>query len=391
MLYEACSTTEAIGELFSEHFLSTFSSFRGVAQRTLQAFDELNTEEIDLQKVRFSLHPYHFFERHLDIFGNLYKRFCEVQQEKRVYVRSFLTGHLRGEQIDRFFKEYSAVVLLLPVSLTAFERRIYARIENRLSVIFQDAPDYDFSGILGFGEASAGPPERYPEVSFFELPSRTHQLMLTLSIVRRELDRGISPQEIAVLNTDSLFCNMLYDSLTAVDIPVNYSQGLEVKKSPLYALLMLAGRFFENSLDADIFLQILGHPLFSEAFGLNAHELHRKMKKIVLQERIFRLPSLKSSLIQGESRVWEGFSLLYTLYQAPSFVSLYESLRDLVLRTSAGKTYEFYAVRDILLNTAVELTDLTIGVKERPFEIFLQLIKNRRYPLKGIYSRGVQI
>ena len=391
MFYEACSTIEGIGELFTENFLLTFSSFRGVAQRTLQAFDELNAGEIDLHNVRFSQHPYRLFERHFEIFRNLYERFFEVQQEKRVYVRSFLTRLLRGEYMDRFFNRYSTVLFLLPVSLTAFEKRMYARIEDKLSVIFQDAQDYDFSIILDFKGASSLPPRRYPEVTFLELPSRTHQLMLSLSIIQRELEMGVPPQEIAVLNADSFFCNMFFDSLTSACIPVNYSQGLEVKKSPLYALLRLAARFFDNSLDSDVFLQIIAHPLFAEACRLNGRGLYRMIKERVYQERMFRLSSLKSALLKGEPKVEEGFSLLYRLYHAPSFEAVHESLRDFVSRISEGKTYEFFAVRDILLNTAVELTDLTTGVRERPFEILLQIIKNRRYPLKGIYGRGIQI
>jgi RecB family exonuclease len=391
MLYHACTATKDVHEIFPERFLENFLFFKSVAERTLQAFDELNTEEIDLHQFRLGEMPYAHFQRHFEIFRKLYEKYCAVQKDAGVYGQSYLLRQLRAEDIEKYFERYTAVLLLLPVSLTAFEKRLYSHVREKLWVLLQDTNDYDFAPILAFRNGRAHGPDRYPAVRFFEPPSRIHQLMLTLSIIHEECEKGTPLHEIAILNMDPLSCRMLYDSLLGAGFPVNYSEGLPVRTSPLYGLLRLACRFFESHFDTRYFLELLAHPLFLEAFKLKGSDLYPKVKQRVCRERIFRLPGIGSSLLGEEPKVYEGCGLLHGMYSADSFKALGSGLSSLVFRITEKKSYDFYAVRDLLLNTAAELEDLSIGVKDRPFEIFLQLVKTRSYPLTGVYSRGIQI
>jgi len=391
MLYHACSVTKDIHEIFPERFLENFLFFKSVAERTLQAFDELNTEEIDLRQFRLGAMPYAHFSRHFEIFRNLYEQYCAVQKDEGIYGRSFLLRQLRAEDMEKYFERYAVVLLLLPVSLTAFEKRLYSQVRERLWVLLQDTNDYDFDAILAFRNGRPPGLDRYPAIHFFEPPSRIHQLMLVLSIIREECEHDTPLHKIAVLNLDPLSCRMLYDSLLGAGFPVNYSEGLPVKTSPLYGLLRLACHFFESHFDTRYFLEIVAHPLFLEAFGLKERDLYTKVKQRVCRERIFRLPGMGSALIKEESKVNEGCGLLHGMYRADSFAAVQSGLSSFFSKITEKKSYDFYAVRELLFNTAAELTDLSIGVKDRPFEIFLQLVKTRAYPVTGVYSRGIQI
>jgi len=392
MLYTACKNTPNLNELFPEDFLSCFVPFRGIVRRILKAFDELNREEIDMDRVNASKGAYSLFHRHIEIFRNLYSHYVKVQEESRVYEKSFLLRLIREADIDTYLRRFSTVLLVSPVSLTAFEMRVYKWMSDRLFVIYQDTSDYDFSRILSFSEKGhRRSQKRNKAITIFEPSSRIDQLMITLSILHRELTAGTPANEIAVINTDSLFCDMLFDSLCAAGVPVNYSEGLMVKKSPLYGLLRLIDSFFGSGLDTRILLEILKSNIFREAFHLDGGNFYLKMKKRVHKERIFYLSSIHDSLIGDDPRIEEGFSLFHKIYHSKSFEDLYNNLSTLFSRLKGKKVYEFYAVRDILTGTALEFSDFSADMKERPFEIFLEIIKNKRYPLPGIYSRGVQV
>jgi hypothetical protein len=414
MFHEACASSADAQELFPERFLARFLPFRGVARRTLRAFDELNGEEIDLRRARFPRRPYGQFGRHLELFRNLYERYGRVQRERGTYGRSFLLRFCSSEDVERFFSRYDAVLLVLPVSLTAFERRMYRRIEQKLLIVFQDTADFDFSSVLAYREARPKATAVYPAVRMVPSPSRIHQLMLALSVLEEEAGRGEPLHEIAVLNMDPLFCRMLYDSLAAAGIPVNYSAGLPVKTSPLYTLLELVHRFFESGMDTGAYLELLAHPLLAEAFRLEGYELFRREKKRVCGDRIFRLqpgvhrwnPRHSDLLKPGAGPTAakknmrprganpdesDFFPLLGGIHHAESFAELYDRLSDLVERMERKKSYDFYAVREVLLSTAAECVDLNLNVEETPFEIFLHLSRNRLYPLAGVYTSGVQI
>ena len=241
-------------------------------------------------------------------------------------------------------------------------------------MVYQDTADYDFSKVLSFREKLPHQ-DRSQEKALrvFELPSRIDQLMATLSILQNEIDSGTEPHKIVVLNIDSIFCEMLFDSLGAAGITVNYSEGIRVKRSPLYGLLKLIENFFKSYFDTRIFLEILGNDLFTEAFIQNPAASYLNTKRRIIDGRIFNLTSPRCFFIKNDPKLADGFSVIERIYRSKSFDDLYNHLNKLFLRFKRKKTYEFYTVKDILLSTVLELADFKPEVKESPFEIYPKL------------------
>lgn len=395
MLFTACMGTNGIEKLFSLNAMKSFSSFMGASHRILKGFDELNTGEVDINDIdlwKNPLHAYPLFKEHLRIFRALYNNYYSVQKEKNRYDPGFLMSSIGTGDMKTYFRDYDTVILFSPLSLSRFERRIFDFLSEKLFVIYQDTEDYDFSNVLTYkagGEPSAlgSSGKRY----FFNAPSRMAELMMVLSMIKKNVEEGINPEDIAVLNMDSTFSEMLYDSLISLGFQVNYTEGITIKKSALFRFFDLIGRFFQSSFSSPMFLEILKNPLFSEM----AQEKYNpsfleNIRKEVIRRRIFNLSSDMDILSDNES-IKEAFNLLKNIYHSKGFDELYQHMLILFKRLVGKWTYEFYRVREILLNSALELKDLNIGVKEAPFDLLLQYVKNKRYPVLGEYSQGIQI
>jgi hypothetical protein len=408
MLYKACFSTRDVQELLPKTFLSSFSTFRPNAGRILRSFDELNREMLDLtdvQPTELVDQTYSHFDTHFRTFRDLLISYSSIQKEEGLYDQSFLLKDVKRDHIQDYFQEFSVVLFVSPVSLNRFETLLYQQIEYKLTVISQNSDDYDFSRVLSYREQRSPPsqPTRRNghskrngdskrNVHCYDVSSRMDQVMLVLSILKEQIDAGVPLQKIAVLNLDSLFSEMLYDSLRSLGIDVNYSEGLRVKKSPVYSLLQLAASFFQSRYDAGIFLEILQNPLFQEMAGSKIdHFSFAKIKQRIISRRVFHLPSIRSGFIEGDANTEAAFLVLERLYRTKSFTKLYDELCVLFSRMRSRKSYDYYAVREILLNSAVELEELQINTHEKPFVILLEYVASRRYPLTGNYSEGVQV
>ncbi len=402
LLHGACVQTGEIMELYPDDFLKSYPSFLRVARRLLRTFEELGREEIDLESRRGEGHAgSSFVQKQLKVLHAIRRNYYRAQQEQNLFDPSFLTDQVRYETIQAYFEEIDELLLVSPLSLTAFEQRVLKAVDDRLTVMYQDTDDYDFSRILTFHhrEQEAGGQEPAAgsngSTRFFEASSRMEQLMLTLSLIDEALQCGTEPQDIAVLNSDSLFGRMLYDALTEMGIEVNYSEGLPVRSSPLYQFLVLVARFFSSKLDSGMFLELLKNEFFIELLGQERgdeyHSLYETIRDSILKNRIFELPSLGTSLIKRNESLKGTFERLKCLHGARTFGELYSALEKLFASLSGRKAYAFYAVRDVLLDTSLMLQDLSIGLRDAPFDVLLQHVKPERYALPGVYMRGVQI
>jgi hypothetical protein len=309
LLYRACEQTEEITGLYPREFLGSFSSFLKVAGRFLRTFEELAREEIDLKRhlENGSSGP-PFVHKQLGALYSLRRNYYNQQEKAGRFDPSFLLGEIGSAAVMDYFDLVTHVLLVSPLSLTRFERRLFGYIEDRLTVVYQDTEDYDFSRILTFRskEAGEGRPGKGPRpcrsVRFFHSSSRMEQVMLILSLIGDEIERGAEPREIAVINSDSQSAMMLYDALTQMGVEANYSEGLSAKSSPLYQFLLLISRFFSSGLDSGIFLELIRNEFFTELLGSVYDEEWQStcedIRNTILHRRIFRLSSLKDQLIE---------------------------------------------------------------------------------------------
>ncbi len=427
MLFTACGKTEGIEEFFPIGFLSGFISFKSTARRIFNVFDELNREglypdEIDPLRDEFKAF-YSHFKRHFKVIRDLYQSYFKIQKESGLFDRSFLFKGVKKKDIDSVFNDYENLILVSPLALTDFEKKLFDTVQEKLYVIYQDTAGYDFSEILSYSKrgatsansaastsstvsansaastsstvsanSAAVTRDKKKKLHYFEVSSRIAQVMSVLSIIKQEIEAGTGLHEIAILNIDSVFSEMLYDSMTSHGLTVNYSEGIPVKKSPIYCFLSLINSFFKSDRDSRIFLEIIRNALFREAAGkTEASSDLVKMKNEILKERVFHISSFTGSLFSDDKKILESFSLLERLYMSENFDALYNNLEELFSCLSQRKTYEFYIVKEILLNAAVELSDFELYVKEKPFEIFLEHTGSKRHPLLGSYDKGVQI
>jgi RecB family exonuclease len=394
MFFEACRETEGIEDLFGEDFLQRFGAFRRTASDIFRDFDELNAEKLDIENLpeHEEVSAYREFARHFRIFQNLFRCFREKQASHGVFVQSFLLDGICEHDIERFFSPYEHIIVVSPLSLTAFEKWLYEVMERKLDVLYQDTDEYDFSKILGFAEGQGfGGRVNRPALCFFNLPTRTEQLMALLGEVENDLDSGVDPCEISVINADSLFCEMLYDSFVRAGIPVNYSEGLQVKKSPLYGFLVLVGSFYTGNRDTELFVEITKNAIFREALcDLSPRDV-KKLEKRIIEGRIFTLEGKNDHLIKSSPVLSTGFSQLDRIYGAGGFDELSRALSDFFALFKGKKTYDFYAVRDMALNEAMKLCSFTPKVLERPLQILLEVLAHKRYAVPGIYREGIQI
>lgn len=332
MLFTAFRKTGGIEELFPTGFLSGFIAFKNTARRIFNVFDELNREglypgEIDLLRDEFKPF-YSHFKRHFNVLRDLYQRYFEIQKESELFDRSFLFKGVKKDEIASFFNDYENIILVSPLVLTNFEKKLFDTVQEKLYVIYQDTAGYDFSGILSYrkgGASSAGSAgsgssamsadsaasagsagsARYEKKNlyYFEVSSRMAQVMSVLSIIKQEIEAGTEPSEIAVMNIDSVFSEMLYDSLISHGLTSNYSEGIPVKKSPIYCFLNLINSFFKSGCDSRIFLEIIRNALFREAAGKTEATLDFiKMKNEILIKRVFNIPSLNGSLFSVDQK-----------------------------------------------------------------------------------------
>lgn len=417
MFSSAFKSTKAIEKLFAFSLPLRFEPFSSTASALLSIFDEINREEADIDAAGLaesltekSAQLAHYFET----FKLLYNNYSSIQKERKLYDESFLIREVRQDDILKSMSRYESVLLVSPLSLTHFERRIFDTVDERLHVLYQDTDEYDFSNILSYRSKGAGhqndrtisfgsqhpvhQAEKAQSIStrspslFFEVPSRMAEVATVLSLIKDEIEAGIPYHDIAVLNIDPRFCEMLYDSFCSLGIPVNYSKGRALKKSSVYALLNLVKRFFDSRLDSRLFLEILKDELFAELTGYKELDAdYKKIKQEIHKRRIFRLTSFDSEFIAHDENKKEAFALFKRIYESKSFDTLYERLNTLLFSVGTRKTYEFYVAKNILLSSVLELRDLIMEFAETPFEILLHHLKTKNVPALGTYGEGIQI
>jgi RecB family exonuclease len=404
LLYSACEQTEEIYELFPENSLRSFSFYTAVSRKLFGCFEELEREERDLDdwtEVTGSAAV------QVNLLRAVRRNYVRLQGERNLYDPNFLLGEVTEDLIRQFFSPFDAVLLVAPVSLTRFEERVFKTLDRRLVVFYQDTDTYDFSRVLSFRSSFRRKEDqkedregddggRNARIRFLRAASGAEQVMITLSLVREALARGAKQRDIAVINSDTAFGRMLHEALSSLGIEVNLSAGLPVRTSPLYQFLLLLNRFFRSGLDTEPFLELLKNEFFLELQGHSNGNPGRNawlnLRERIVKNRVFRLGSLDSAYIAGDEGRRNCMQLLHRVYASGSFRSLYAALHALCLRLETRrKTYAYYAVREILLDKAHDLFDLSVGVEDRPLDLLLETLRPITYALQGVYTRGVQI
>ena len=408
-LYHACVHTEGFDDLFGTNMLSSFSSFMLLASGLFRSFEEINRMEIDLEGSA----PGGYYDRfgtHFEIFRRIYSGYNELQERSGLYDTSFLLKKVGKSEIETVFSRYDDVVFISPLLMTVNEKRLFGAIEDKLHVIYQDTDDHDFSRLISFRspeglpKKAGGSAEKKAELHLHESSTRIETVMLVMSIVRREIARGVSPHEIAVINFDPTVCEMVKRSCDSLRITSNYTRGISVKKAPVFVFLRLVSTFFDSGMDTSVLLELVRSEFFCE---LSGRREYKGLRERVVSWRVFNIRSLESSLL--DERSGEALRFLKNLYGCRNFGDLYERLIELFDMLGGKKPYEFYTVRDMLLESALELSELgdleqsdpksasgensykTIKFSERPFEIFLNHAETKRYTLQGSLRSGVQI
>jgi RecB family exonuclease len=407
ILFRALMDTPGAGRLLPLEKLKIFPDYLSVSRRILGTIDELGREEISLddETLKNLKESSKWAENYLPILSDLIRIYSRYLKDLSLCDPALILKSIRKEEILSFFSPYDNVLLVSPLSLTAFEKRVFEVIDKKLTVINQETADYDFSAVTAFrGGAFYEEKEMRPSIRLLESSSRMDQVMQCLGIILAELKRKVKPREIAVVNLDPLFSEMLYNSLRAIGVEVNYSEGLEVRKSPIFQLLLQARLFFKSNLDSRVFLEMIGSEIFAQLTGSSLQD-HRgfilRMRKEIIRRRIFNFTSLDALFTMASSffnesgsgvgGFREAISLLNELFFSKSFKELYLSLNALFKRLEGKKIYEFYAVRNLLLDLAMELFDLGLFFEQSPFEIYLNWADTRRYPVLGSYLEGIQI
>ncbi len=416
MLYTAFGRTAGIDEIFPGNTVKNFRQFRYAARMVFSVLDELAGEGFflagDVSNARRGLIEQAIREDsrhrpHLKILQQLYRQYTSVQKEAGIFDAGLLLGQVGREAIETVFHGYEEIVLVSPLSLTAFEKRMYREIDDRLTVIYQYTGDYDFSRIIAFQAEENWAPEtdgsavdpsfkkttinsgRRAQLQFFETSSRINEVMLCCNIIKKELDSGMPETEIAVFNIDSPVCEMLYNALRALGIGANMTRGISVKKSPLLQFFKLIKDFFYSGMDTSLLLQLMGNEFFIELSGLSVNQ--RQLKRDIVKSRLFQLYSLEDDLMGQYPKARSALKNFMKLYRSQDFSELHNRLSDLFRVFGEKKAYYFYAVRDVLLESAYELTELAPGFDENPFDIFIQYAGLKKYSLLGSFESGVQI
>jgi RecB family exonuclease len=402
LLFRACEETEELSEIYPRDFLNNYGTFVKVGGRLLRSFEELAREEIELADhlEEVSKKTPHL-KKQMQALNNLWNCYRDKQDEAGAYDASFLLGSIGPAEVLQFFHHFSHVFLISPLSLTRFEQRLFSCIEKRLTVIYQDAGDYDFSRILTFRRDGVQVGEQSTEqaaarsLRFYKASSRMEQVLLMVSLIKERMQRGADLKNIAVINSDAQTATMLFDMLTVLGIEANYTEGLQVALSPLYQFILLVSEVFKYGLDSDSILELLHNAFFIEITGDENREDWRlrveDLRGEVLRKRIFSFSSLKHPDLQRLGEMREALAILQELHKSKDFSELYSRLEELFFRLSGRKTYDYYVVKDAILDRALELHDLQLPLNERPLDMLLQSLNGERYALQGVYARGVQI
>jgi RecB family exonuclease len=440
MLYRACLRSGRLGSIIPEEALNSFRQFRAVAAQLLKSFHELAAEEISPDPPENGTEglgscsggPGGAGETgtcpggRLQVLFELYGEYLRVQREEGVYDAPFLYPSVRDGDLDRYFRHWEHILLVTPLALTRFERRVFGSVEDRLVVMYQEDESHDFSSILTFGgsaevPASGSAPGKQPAAQAeqpgaqekhlpaqaeqpgtsaplrrFEASSRMDQVMLCLGLVSRALESGCAASRIAVINLDPLFSEMLYDAFQSLGVQANLSGGRPLSRSPLYHFLCLAGSYFGTGGESACFLDLIRDPFFKELAA--PLPPFREIKRRVNDDRMFRVHP-GSGLVRETPGLARALGELEVVYRSAGFIQLLSGLAGLFAKLKQDRTYQYNAVRRLLLDTAIELTDLdpegtrspSLPLDQPPFEIFLQAAGARRYQEPGSMHRGVQI
>ncbi|MFW6180282.1 MAG: hypothetical protein ACOC8N_00940, partial [Spirochaetota bacterium] len=470
MLHRACAGSGPLAAVAPADALDDYRQFRALAGLLLKSIHELCGEEVDvhalMRRAAASAAPAggpdvgvargeRLRGMRLLALCDVCLRYGRVQEEEGVYDASFLYPRVTAGLIRRYAEPYRQVVLVTPLALTGFERRVYGEVDGRLTVLCQDTDEYDFSAImtLGGGDAAQGdenPGGRTraagrapaPEIRKMEASSRMEEVMNSLSLVRRAL-REVEAHRVAVVNIDSLACEMLYDTLRSAGIEVNISEGLPVSRSALYRFLTLVRGFFGSGGETRFFLELLRNEFFiglwdgsrgvsrdgprdgsrggdAEAGGTASPTEYQEIKRSLVESGVSRVTA-SSAQVRDRPPLRAALQRLQAVYRSRGFSGLHENLSRLFSDLDRGRTYEYHAVRGLLLDAARELTDLepgggrlspgktasapgegplspgvrlfpgTTGSGGNPFDVFLQHTARLRYPVQGNMRRGVQI
>lgn len=352
--------------------------------------------------------PYPGFDEHIDILARISRYYENLQKEEGNYDPSFLIPRITKREIEEFFKKYRQILLISPTALTEFEKDIYSAVESKLLVITQNCNEYDFTTIRDWPKLDrkntnpsskaikeSGFEKTREKIHYSEEPSLLYEASKVLSIIQKELNTGVKPHEILVLNLDSTLAEILYDSLQSYNIPVNLSQGINIKREPLYQFFASIAEYFSDFKSSTL-IKILKNPIFTKITGVKnlSAEVEALNKRIIannlhliynLENEVFndiftRNPEIKNSLEE-----------LKQLYNSKNSRELYRNLNRVITKLGKKRSYELNVFRDAVEESVFEVSVFESEIKDKPYNIFLSILASRRLPQIGNIKGGIQI
>ena len=406
ILTEAIKKSDNFNRLIPEVNFKTYSGTVSSAGRFLKIFGEINKEKIDFDNPEFinelmKKHAgkvYNDFKNHIEILQSIYVNYQELQRSRGIYDPTFLIERVTDKEINEYFNRYKAMILVSPLAMTKFEREIFQHIEDKLTVIIQDTDEYDFSSIrkwpsvkLNSDKKTGSIKKKSREIYHIEEPSKYHQVAKILSIIEKELKEGTPLNEIVVVNIDSTVSDMLFESLTSHGIEVNYSQGLSIKKDPVFHFLNSIKLFFSTK-KSRYLLDLIKDPVFSSIINSeNIYDIYNSLQEKFRNSSIFLVYDFDSFLFSDYPEMAGVLKELKDIYETTDINIFIEKMWLLIEKINSSKYRDLANIKDVIIDTLFEIYSIGKTVDDKLFNTFVSALSTKNITFTGSYKSGVQI
>ena len=412
MMIRAIKKSEGYEKIIPRNSFENYSNAISSSKKISKLFGEILKNKIPDSLATFlssiknnKSEPYKGFNEHINILISISKNYEEIQKEENNHNPSFLIPKINKNKIEEYFEGYQQIILISPTALTKFEKNIYSTIDSRLIVITQDCNDYDFSSIRDWPETGHNNKNtdikhymdfnisrNAPKKIFYSIESSIlHEISRILYIIKLEINNNIKPNEILVLNLDNLLSEVLFNSLNSYGIPVNFSQGFNIKSNLLYQFLSSVAEFFTNH-KSNSLIKILNNQIFSDFARTNLFpDKVKEIKDRIIHKNIHLIHDLDNDIFNGFNNIKESLKMLSKLYNSKDIKKLYNNLNELFSKIGSKRSYEFNTVKEIIDEAILEASIFHKEINDKLYNVFLSILSFKRLPQIGSYKEGIQI
>ncbi len=404
MLIKAIKETEGFEKIIYRNNFDTYSGVISVARKFLKIFGEINREKIDFTNKDYLNQIietnkdviYTKFSDHLNVLQNIYRNYYSLQKENDIFDPTFLIKDIKAKEIEEYFKKYSAVILISPLALTDFEQTIFKTIEDKLTIIIQETEDFDFSSIRKWPVYRINPnilkqnDKKRPEIFYSEEASLYHEVSKTISIIEDEVNNGTELNEIVVVNIDSTFSEMLYESLNSYGIPANLSQGFSVKNTPVYSFFNNMKLYFDTK-KSYYLLNLISNPVFSDLCGIKIFPyIYARIKKEIVSDNNIQTFNTKD-LFKDFHEISNLFERLEDIYNEKNTDAFRKKIIHLIGSIKNKNELLPGNLSDEIVDLLYNISAVSNYLDFAPVEQFISTLSSINITELGSYKIGVQI